>query len=99
MSDNSRGKQFSSRVIGTVVPVLAMFRQDGALDETAIADYVEFLIGAGVGTLMCTVGSSRYDVMTATALGKQGRGGRRHRRCACLQESTATDASTCFQCG
>ena len=68
MSDNSRGKQFSSRVIGTVVPVLAMFRQDGALDETAIADYVEFLIGAGVGTLMCTVGSSRYDVMTATEM-------------------------------
>lgn len=64
MTDSSRGARFSRRVVGTVVPVLAMFRQDGAIDEQAIADYVEFLIGSGVGTLMCTVGSSRYDVLT-----------------------------------
>ena len=64
MIDKTRGARFSRRVVGTVVPVLAMFRQDGALDETAISDYVEFLIGSGVSTLMCTVGSSRYDVLT-----------------------------------
>lgn len=65
MTDNSKGARFCRRVTGTVVPVLAMFHKDGSLDETAIADYVEHLIGAGVGTLMCTVGSSRYDVLTA----------------------------------
>ncbi len=68
MTDMTRGARFSRRVVGTVVPVLAMFRQDGALDESAIADYVEFLIGSGVNTLMCTVGSSRYDVLTVAEM-------------------------------
>jgi dihydrodipicolinate synthase/N-acetylneuraminate lyase len=52
------------RVIGTVVPVLAMFEESGSLDEKAISSYVEFLIGSGVQTLMCTVGTSRYDVLS-----------------------------------
>ncbi|HUU73023.1 MAG TPA: dihydrodipicolinate synthase family protein [Burkholderiales bacterium] len=64
MMDKNKAARLSSRVVGTVVPVLAMFRQDGMLDETAISEYVEYLVGAGVGTLMCTVGSSRYDVLT-----------------------------------
>lgn len=55
---------FSDRVIGTVVPVLAMFKESGSLDEKAISSYVEFLIGCGVQTLMCTVGTSRYDVLS-----------------------------------
>jgi len=58
---NSR---FCDRVNGTVVPVLAMFTESGSLDENAISSYVEFLIEAGVQTLMCTVGTSRYDVLT-----------------------------------
>ncbi len=57
--------QFHDRVNGTVVPVLAMFTENGSLDEEAISSYVEFLIGSGVQTLMCTVGTSRYDVLTA----------------------------------
>lgn len=65
IGDSLLGGEFASRVVGTVVPVLAMFEENGALDETATADYVEFLIGSGVGTIMCTVGTSRYDVLTA----------------------------------
>ncbi len=65
MPDSTLASILSNRIRGTVVPVLAMFEQSGALDETAIADYVEFLTDSGVGTLMCTVGTSRYDVLTA----------------------------------
>jgi dihydrodipicolinate synthase/N-acetylneuraminate lyase len=65
MVDTSLKPRFCDGVIGTVVPVLAMFKESGSLDEQAIADYVEFLIDSGVDTLMCTVGTSRYDVLTA----------------------------------
>ena len=68
MTDTNRGARFSRRIVGTVVPVLAMFKQDGTLDETAISDYVEFLIESGISTLMCTVGSSRYDVLTVSEM-------------------------------
>ena len=65
MVTTSLKSRFCDRVNGTVVPILAMFTESGSLDEKAISSYVEFLIGSGVQTLMCTVGTSRYDVLTA----------------------------------
>lgn len=64
MAESAAGIGFFNKVRGVVVPVLAMFEQSGPLDEQAISDYVEYLIGCGVTTLMCTVGTSRYDVLT-----------------------------------
>lgn len=65
MSDSTLASKLSNRIRGTVVPVLAMFEESRALDDTAIADYVAFLTQSGVGTLICTFGTSRYDVLTA----------------------------------
>ena len=56
--------QFSQRVQGPVFPILTLFNNDGALDEVGMADYVEFLISQGVKNVMCTVGTSRFDVLT-----------------------------------
>ncbi|UCH49811.1 MAG: dihydrodipicolinate synthase family protein [Betaproteobacteria bacterium] len=64
MAEPGAGIEFSNAVRGVVVPILAMFDSSGSLDEPAIAEYVEFLINSGVSTLMCTVGTSRYDVLT-----------------------------------
>lgn len=61
-------KDFANKVRGPVVPILTMFNASGEIDERAIGDYVEFLIEAGVGTLMCTVGTSRYDVLTTAEM-------------------------------
>lgn len=60
----SLAAQFSQRVQGPVFPILTLFNKDGTVDETGIADYVEFLISQGVKNVMCTVGTSRYDVLT-----------------------------------
>ena len=62
---SSMTAQFSERVQGPVFPVLTLFNADGSIDEQGIANYVEFLISQGAKNLMCTVGTSRYDVMTA----------------------------------
>lgn len=56
--------EFSQRVKGPVFPILTLFNKDGTLDEAGIADYVEFLISQGAKNIMCTVGTSRYDVLT-----------------------------------
>ncbi len=60
----SKAADFSRRVQGPVFPILTLFNVDGSIDETGIAAYVEFLIAQGAKNLMCTVGTSRYDVMT-----------------------------------
>lgn len=60
----SAALKFSQRVQGPVFPILALFNENGKLDMQGIADYVEFLISQGVKNVMCTVGTSRYDVLT-----------------------------------
>lgn len=62
---SSMAARFSERVQGPVFPILTLFNADGSIDEQGIANYVEFLISQGAKNLMCTVGTSRYDVMTA----------------------------------
>lgn len=60
----SSALEFSQRIQGPVFPVLALFNENDSLDEQGIADYVEFLISQNVKNIMCTVGTSRYDVLT-----------------------------------
>lgn len=61
----SMAEQFSQRVLGPVFPILTLFDSEGRIDEKGLGDYVEFLISQGARNLMCTVGTSRYDVLTA----------------------------------
>lgn len=60
----TKAEQFSKRIQGPVFPILTLFGSDGQIDEQGIADYVEYLISQGAKNLMCTVGTSRYDVLT-----------------------------------
>lgn len=63
MSSN-QAEQFSKKIVGPVFPILTLFNEDGTIDKTGIKNYVNFLIAEGAKNLMCTVGTSRYDVMT-----------------------------------
>jgi len=60
----SKAEQFSKRVQGPVFPILTLFNENGSIDEAGIIKYVDFLIEQGAKNLMCTVGTSRYDVLT-----------------------------------
>ena len=62
---SSKAEQFSKHIQGPVFPILTLFNEDGSIDEAGMINYVDFLIGQGAKNLMCTVGTSRYDVMTA----------------------------------
>ena len=52
------------RVRGVVFPVLTPFTAEGDVDAAGLRDYVDFLVGQGARTLMVTVGTSRFDVLT-----------------------------------
>ena len=60
----SQAEQFSKKIRGPVFPILTLFNNDGSIDKEGIKNYVNFLIAEGAKNLMCTVGTSRYDVMT-----------------------------------
>lgn len=49
---------------GPVFPVLTLFNNDGTIDEAGLIKYMHYLVDNGVRAVMCTVGTSRYDVMT-----------------------------------
>ena len=49
---------------GPVFPILTLFRENGDVDIEGIEKYVAYLLDNGVKAVMCTVGTSRYDVMT-----------------------------------
>lgn len=49
---------------GPVFPILTLFRENGEIDIGGIEQYVIYLLDNGVKAVMCTVGTSRYDVMT-----------------------------------
>lgn len=65
---SSKAEQFSKRVQGPVFPILTLFNEDGSIDEAGMVKYVDYLIDQGAKNLMCTVGTSRYDVMTAAEM-------------------------------
>jgi 4-hydroxy-tetrahydrodipicolinate synthase len=56
--------ELRSAVRGAVVPILAPFAKDGGLDLRAVHDYVRFLVGSGVGTVITTAGTSRFNLLS-----------------------------------
>lgn len=51
-------------VHGPVFPVPVPFVEDGGVDLDGLAGYVRHLVGAGVQTLMTTIGTSRFALLT-----------------------------------
>jgi 4-hydroxy-tetrahydrodipicolinate synthase len=49
---------------GPVFPVLTPFKESGEVDHAALARYVDFLVGTGARTIMTTVGTSRFNLMS-----------------------------------
>ncbi|MEM6902700.1 MAG: dihydrodipicolinate synthase family protein [Pseudomonadota bacterium] len=49
---------------GAVFPILTAFTEDGSLDLDATAAYVDKLVQGGAQTLMTTVGTSRFNLLT-----------------------------------
>lgn len=57
-------KQFIDNVRGPVFPIPTPFTENGDVDYAALKSYVEFLIDAGAQTIMVTVGTSRFDLLS-----------------------------------
>ncbi len=49
---------------GPVFPIPTPFTADYAIDYEALADYVDFLVEAGAQTILVTVGTSRFNLLT-----------------------------------
>ena len=60
MKDNSRLRKLE----GSVYPILTAFTEAGAVDFDAVARYVDVLAKAGVPTVMTTVGTSRFNLLS-----------------------------------
>lgn len=56
--------EIRSRLAGPVFPVLTPFCETGEVDHAALAGYVEFLVATGAGTVMTTVGTSRFNLLS-----------------------------------
>ncbi len=63
-------RRFLLDVRGPVFPIPTPFTADGDVDYKAIDTYVGFLLGQGARTLMVTVGTSRFDVLTVDEMKK-----------------------------
>jgi 4-hydroxy-tetrahydrodipicolinate synthase len=57
-------KRFLNAIKGPVFPVPIPFNEDGSLDYPGLERYVAFLIDQGASTIVVTVGTSRFDVLT-----------------------------------
>jgi 4-hydroxy-tetrahydrodipicolinate synthase len=61
---NFKPDEIRSQLSGAVFPILTPFTESGDVDHTALARYVKFLLGAGAGTVMTTVGTSRFNLLS-----------------------------------
>lgn len=53
------------RIVGPVFPIPTPFSEDGAkVDHSALEAYTEFLVRSGASTVMTTVGTSRFNLMS-----------------------------------
>ena len=57
-------QKFLERVKGPVFPIPTAFDQEGIVDFAGMEEYVRFLLDNGAQTLMVTVGTSRFDLLT-----------------------------------
>ena len=56
--------QIRSGLSGPVFPILTPFNESGGVDHDALACYVKFLVSAGASTIMTTVGTSRFNLLS-----------------------------------
>lgn len=57
-------QKFLEQVKGPVFPIPTPFTENGDVDYEGLRRYVEFLLSQGTRTVMVTVGTSRFDVLT-----------------------------------
>ncbi|KPA10242.1 Dihydrodipicolinate synthetase [Candidatus Magnetomorum sp. HK-1] len=61
---SSTQKKFLDKIKGPVFPIPTPFMEDGSIDYSCLKDYVKFLVKSGAKTLLVTVGTSRFNVLT-----------------------------------
>lgn len=57
-------QRFIKNVKGPVFPVPTPFKENGEVDYPGLSRYVAFLLEQGAETIMVTVGTSRFDLLT-----------------------------------
>lgn len=67
---SSLKKSFFKRIQGPVFPIPTPFKKDGGLDVGSLQRYTSYLLSEGAKTLMVTVGTSRFDVLTVDEMKK-----------------------------
>jgi 4-hydroxy-tetrahydrodipicolinate synthase len=63
-------QKFLKNVKGPVFPIPTPFTENGNVDYQGLETYVQFLLEKEVRTLMVTVGTSRFDVLTVEEMKK-----------------------------
>jgi dihydrodipicolinate synthase/N-acetylneuraminate lyase len=63
-------QKFLEHVKGPVFPIPTPFTKKGDVDYEGLRQYVEFLLSQGARTVMVTVGTSRFDVLTIEEMKK-----------------------------
>lgn len=56
--------QIRHQLSGPVFPILTPFTEEGSVDHIALVKYVEFLTSCNVGTILTTVGTSRFNLLS-----------------------------------
>jgi len=64
MINAKRLEDIRTKVQGPVFPIPTPFNADYSVDYGSIKRYIDFLIEAGAATLMVTVGTSRFELLT-----------------------------------
>ncbi|MEO0445092.1 MAG: dihydrodipicolinate synthase family protein [Verrucomicrobiota bacterium] len=59
---------FTDHITGPVFPIPVPFEEDGALAEKSLSDYCRYLVQKGVATLLVTVGTSRFNLLSRTEM-------------------------------
>lgn len=61
---SNAAERVREKLSGPVYPVLTAFDQKGEVDYDAIGSYVRFLVRNGAPTILVTVGTSRFNLLT-----------------------------------
>ena len=63
-------RKFLEQIKGPVFPIPIPFSESGAVDYDGLRRYVDFLLAQGAATVMVTVGTSRFDLLTIEEMKK-----------------------------
>lgn len=56
--------EIRNSIAGPVFPILTPYTQSGDVDSSALQKYIEFLSSSGAKTILTTVGTSRFNLMS-----------------------------------